>query len=518
MVMQDLHSFRPRTTTDARLFWQHKGKILAIWFVGVVLTLAYLSLTPRQYQSEAKLFVRLGRESVTLDPTATTGQVVSIAESRDGEVYAVEELLSSRILGELVVDQLGPEVILERNAKPSGSSLRTWLSGLNDYNLNPLRVYSVRDKAIKALQNNLDVSAANKTSIVTISYEAKDPKLAQQVLDALLEHARDEHLRTHRTKGSQEFFVEQSELLKGSLAQLEQELRDLKTTTGLPSLETQRTLQLELIDSLGADLVRAQAEQKSAEAEVAHRREDLSKIPAMVVTERATGLPQTASQTLREKLFDLEVKEHEMATKFTDEYPQLAQIRGQLVSTRRVFEQEEVPEQVTQAVNETYQAAALAVQERQASLSALAARTQSLETSIASVQNEMKKLNDSELKIHRLEREIDLAQINYRKYAENLEQARINQELENAKISSLNVMQPPTISATPVSPNPLVTLMVGFVLSSFAGVGMALVAQHRASPKLAEPGAATNDNEIHSLPSPGGNGIRKSELAPSNPR
>ena len=516
--MQDLYTTRPQVISYGRFFWQNKGKILIVWCVGVALTLAYLSLAPRNYQSEAKLFVRLGRESVGLDPTATTGQIVSIAETRDSEVYAVEELLSSRILGEQVVDKLGPDVILERTAKPARSSPSQWLSGLNDYNLNPLRVYSVRDKAIKSLQKNLGVSAANKTSIVTVSYEAKDPKLAQNVLDALLECARNEHLRTHRTKGSQEFFVEQSELLKGSLGQLEQQLRDLKTKTGLPSLETQRTLQLELIDSLEADLVRAQAEQKAAEAEVAHRRKGLTKIPAMIVTERATGLPQTASQTLREKLFDLEVKEQELAAKLTDEHPQLVQIRGQLVSARRVYEEEDVPEQVTQSVNETYQAAELAVQERQALLSSLAARTQSLEAAIAGVQAEMKNLNNSELEIHRLEREIDLAQTNYRKYAENLEEARINQELENAKISSLNVMQPPTISETPVSPQPLVTLIVGLVLSSFAGVGMALVAHHRASPKRVEPMAGQNGSETQSLPMPGGNGMRKSELAPSNPR
>ena len=72
------------------------------------------------------------------------------------------------------------------------------------------------------------------------------------------------------------------------------------------------------------------------------------------------------------------------------------------------------------------------------------ARTRSLEGKIAAVQEELKQLNASELELTRLEREIDLARTNYRKYAENLEQARIDQELEQAKISSLNLMQPPS--------------------------------------------------------------------------
>ena len=516
--MQNLYDAQVEPAELRRFCWQHKKKLLAVWLLGIALTLAYLSLATRTYQSEAKLFVRLGRESVSLDPTATTGQFVSISETRESEVHAVEELLASRLLAEKVVDQFGPEVILEKPSSPSGFSLSQSLSALNAYNLNPLRVYSVRDKAIKAMRKNLSVSAANKTSIVTVSYESEDPALSQEVLDALLGYAREEHLQTHRAHGSQAFFVEQSEKLRAELSQLEQQLRDLKTTTGLASVETQRTLQLELIDSLRADLVRARAELDAAHAELADRQRDLQAAPVMIVSERATGLPQTASQSLREKLYDLEVKEQELSAKLTAEHPQLVHIRNQLGQARRIFELEESPDQVTLGVNRTYQEAELAVQERQASLSALTARTQSLEAAVAAVQEELKNLNDSELEIHRLEREIDLAQANYLRYAENLEEARINQELENAKISSLNAMQPPTFSETPVSPKPVLTLMVGFVMSSLVGIGVALVDRHRARPKPMDPLARLSHSGIPSPQSSVVGSARRSDAAPLNPR
>ena len=38
------------------------------------------------YRSEAKLLMRLGRETVNLDPTATVGEVVNINRSYDWEV------------------------------------------------------------------------------------------------------------------------------------------------------------------------------------------------------------------------------------------------------------------------------------------------------------------------------------------------------------------------------------------------------------------------------------------------
>ena len=95
----------------------------------------------------------------------------------------------------------------------------------------------------------------------------------------------------------------------------------------------------------------------------------------------------------------------------------------------------------------------------------------------------MKRLNDTEVTVHGLEREIDLARANLRRYAENLEEARITQQLEEANISSLNVMQPPTFSDTPVSPKPIATLAVGFVGAVMASFGVALLAFRHRNPQ-----------------------------------
>ena len=79
-------------------------------------------LSPRAYRSQAKLFVRLGRENATLDPTATVGQapVVAVQQSRENEINTAVEILKSRVLTEKVVDAVGPAAILGESvpAKP----------------------------------------------------------------------------------------------------------------------------------------------------------------------------------------------------------------------------------------------------------------------------------------------------------------------------------------------------------------------------------------------------------------
>jgi uncharacterized protein involved in exopolysaccharide biosynthesis len=406
--------------------WRHKGMMLLTFVAGMALTLGYLSFATRKFQSDAKLLVRIGRETVTLDPTATTGQYVAVAESRDGEMHAVEELLGSRATAEKIVDQFGPGVILEKRKKSTGPSLSDRLAWLDAYNLNPLKVYSLRDKAVKALQKNLGLSAGKKSNVLSVSYKAEDPQLAHDVLEALLVTAREEHVRVHRTTGSQAFFESQCELLRADLARQEQRLREFKDQHGLAALAAQRDSQVGLIGSLQGDLLRARAEQSAVQAEVELRLRQLRDQPSLIVTEQTTGQPQTAKQTLREKLYELEVREQELAARLKDNAPQLAQIRTQIAESRRIAGEEQINTETKKGTNQTHQAAELALQEREAQFVALAARTQTLEAKIAATSDELKKLNAAELDLTRLERELDLARANYRKYSENLEQARID--------------------------------------------------------------------------------------------
>ena len=84
--------------------------------MAVSVTALYVLFAPRQYRSEAKLFVRIGRENVGLDATTTLGQsspVTSLPMSREEEINTVVAILESRGLLEKVVDSIGAETVLD---------------------------------------------------------------------------------------------------------------------------------------------------------------------------------------------------------------------------------------------------------------------------------------------------------------------------------------------------------------------------------------------------------------------
>ncbi len=98
----------------SRILFRHRRKVFGFFAFVMAAAIAYLYASPREYRSEAKLFVRLGRENVGLDATTTLGQTpqVAIPVSREEEINSVVEVLSSRALLERVVDSLGPQAIL----------------------------------------------------------------------------------------------------------------------------------------------------------------------------------------------------------------------------------------------------------------------------------------------------------------------------------------------------------------------------------------------------------------------
>src|SRR6187399_1875475 len=82
------------------------------------LTLFGALYMPRSYFSEARLFVRFGREN-QVDPTAAGGQMVSLYESRESEINSLIEILKSRTTFDRVVSELGPQFILTGAGSPA---------------------------------------------------------------------------------------------------------------------------------------------------------------------------------------------------------------------------------------------------------------------------------------------------------------------------------------------------------------------------------------------------------------
>ncbi len=472
-----------------RIFLRHQRRMALFFVAAMGASVGIILFAPRSYRSEGRLFVRLGRENVAIDPTATLGQpaAVAIPINRESELNSVVAMLKSRMLAEKVVDELGPQTILHPKlsglfASSSGvcqeelPAAKAGLALWGDVRL--LDSLPDREKAVLALLKSLRIETIKKSDVVQISCESPTPELSQQVVETLIECYLDEHIEANRTPGSRQFFAQQTERLRNELSGKEAKLLALKNETGLAAPEEQRKLMVVQIARLEDELLTAEAAAEAARAEVRSVTDKLIAFPETKVTAHTTGYANMASDTMRAKLYELEMKEQEMQAKYTDAHPELRRLREQLSQSRAILQREDRSRtQVTTGPSRTNEQAQLALLEREPAMAALAAKAEALRRQLAEARQRLAVLNENDLRVARLGREVALEEANYRKYSETLEQAKIDEALQLERISNIRVVQPASYEMKPVRPRRLLTLALGGVIGLCGAVGLALMAE-----------------------------------------
>lgn len=95
-----------------RILFRHKIKVVSSFVSTITVAALGLLLLPKTYVSEARLFIKIGRHSIAIDPTATLGSShLTIHESRENEIRSLLDLIKIRVILETVANRIGPPVV-----------------------------------------------------------------------------------------------------------------------------------------------------------------------------------------------------------------------------------------------------------------------------------------------------------------------------------------------------------------------------------------------------------------------
>ncbi|NCD34525.1 MAG: hypothetical protein EOL87_14060 [Spartobacteria bacterium] len=415
-----------RTFRDLlEIIFRHKKKAMLFFFIVVITAAVTLSLTPQNYTSTSKLIIRRGRENVFLDPTAATGNMLPIYKEWESEVNTELEILNSHELVQEVIEELGPDVFVP-TANGNGHStksfvrkylvpVRQWLvnarakmQGMNKIHSDVPQ--SNMDKAVQFVEHNLQINVRNKSDIITVSYTATTPDLAQDVVSRLVALYLEKRIGVHRTPGAHEFFIQQTSQLLTALRHTENSINEIKQSAGIFSLEDNRSALLAAIESVRAQQGRVEASLVAANAKV-------DKLSAM--------LQQNTGDT-----------------------PGAALDRGEYRDLQTALRMEETEQ------------------------SALNAELRELSDQLAGLRSELAELNTLETPLRTLEREQELLENKYRRYSENEEQARINEALETKKISNVTIVQRATLPERANPAGKAAKAMAAVFLALVGGLGI----------------------------------------------
>ncbi len=473
-----------------RIVFRHKGKMAAVLGATLMTAWAALVIWPRSYESEVKLIIRVGRESVSLDPTATTGQTLMLQKSQEDEINSALDVLKSRHLTELVVEKLGPDYILEECAGGDDACVSTGRSLLNDATEMldraldwGLTAAHVRDEigdhelAVRQLGKNLTIYAPRRSTVITILYRAKSPAVAQRIAATMTDTYLSEHVRVSRTQGSREFFEEQASLLARQLQEKTAEVSAFRTAHGIVSIPANRELLKEQFSGIKSELRVAQVTLDKANTEATFLKAQLGTIDPELVSARVGSADPTWSG-MRQLVFQLEVQEKELAAKYTDEHPLLQNVRNQLQAVRDQFDEKKADRSdTTVAPNPIAQTLTQQLLGVEAQAAGVQAGIASLQAQHGDALTLLESAIGQEAQLAELERAVAVLEASYRNHQDKLEEARIIDALQESHISNVNVVQPATFVEKPASPHKRAIAALGLFFGLTGAVSLAFLAE-----------------------------------------
>jgi uncharacterized protein involved in exopolysaccharide biosynthesis len=453
------------------VIFKRKTQVL-LFFAATVCTVAIATFLIRPtYEVTSQILVKMGRENLYVPASAKLSPVINF--NREAQMKSEIEILRSRSLAETVAENLGPTVIYKDLKDESQGIFRRFFSSSQS-------PQTLVEKAGLQLQKDVKLEEIEKSNVIKISFKHKDPQTAATVVDTLVKLYLDRHLRIHKDSQSYEFFKEQSEHLKDKLRQSQERLEAFKKQHNVSSLNEERSLLLKQV----ADLRVALNQTLSQEAETKNRIRQLDK---QLATTSKT-IPQVAEMdhnpqlisTLEARLIELEIKENELTTKYTDQSRLVRNVREEIKMVQEKLAQQETKryERSSYGVNTTYQRLQEDFFRNEAELRALKGKKEAQTAQLAEYQSRLKELNGRELELNQIQNQLEVDQQNFQLYQTKFEESRISDAMDKEKIVNVSLIEPVRPPLKPVSPKILLNMAIAVLLGGFGGFGLAFLLEY----------------------------------------
>lgn len=323
-----------------------------------------------------------------------------------------------------------------------------------------------------------------------ISYQDRDPRLAQKVTDKLATYfiERDARTREEQVFGTADFLQKELNKVSDQLNDEEQQLAQLKERYQyeLPdqleaNLRTLERLQGELT-SIGESRDRNLAmkldlERRLSETSPAITREQL---------QRQTGGRAPSQSPLVEKYHQTELALADARSRYTDRHPDVIRLEGELERLRKQIPPEDLAEVDDQSAGETsstqtnepnpvYQQLTSQLSQVTTELRILDQKRQQTQAAIDRYSKRVENTPQREQAIASHQRQYEALQEKYKDLEQKLTQARLASSLESTqKGEQFQVIDPASYPLTPTRPNRLLVLLGGIAAALALSIGLAV--------------------------------------------
>jgi len=472
------------------IFFKHRAKILTIFSIVVVMVTITTFFASPVYEAKSTLLVKYGREYMNQSEVGRSAPMMSL--DREEIINSEIQILKSPDLAQKVIESIKLSQIYPDLAKAETRDKR------------PM------DVAIARFEKSLNVEDVTKSSVIQVSFEHKNPQIASNAVNRLVDYFREKHLQVFSSPQSS-FLEGQVAVIRKKLLASESEMQAFKQKNRVYSLDEQRTLLLRQRTDLASETMSAQNtidELQRRLSTLKARTKSLTSSNAMYTgTERDKIIVEAKS-----RLLALQINQQELLRKYKGENRLVVENDKQIQLVKNFLrEQEEDISKKVMTGNVVYQDAQRDAVRTEADLSAQRAKYATLRMQLGQLDSEIKELDLREKEMQNLKRELATNEKNFQVYGEKMEDARITDDMNKLKLANISVIQPATTPLEPIKPKKGLNILLGMVFGALSGIGYALFSERNSqglvSPEIAE--KRLNLTVLATIPYRDENNVRK---------
>ncbi|GEM_PF-5326515 len=450
---------------------RQKWKILVVLLASIAITVPSAMKMEDIYESTAKLLIQIGRANMAMDPTVM-GPTMFVDQKLENQINSEVAILKNGRLLRKVVEKLGPGVVYgETNSKkPTPDSQAP----------EDVAAYeSEIEGALYQVAKGFKVDVEKDTNILQLSLQLKyDAHIPKKILEEIIREYEIEHLEVHRVQATPEFFMENLDKLRGYLHAKEQELADFLTENQIVNIGDQQRNLVERLSNLQAKYDENLYRMDTLASRVKSLKKQIENEPNEIIQSRAVGTPNPVANQLKDQLNTLLMKEQELSNRYQPESRALSDLRAQIQNTQQLLDKEEaVLNEVTYGINSTREQLRLQLLQDQAELQATEASLSELAKEIDNQRQAIADFSAMEVFMDRLKREIASKVAEYDELDQSYRRSKFSDLMDQAKISSVKILESATFSDEPVAPNRNAFIMFGITLGIFGGIAFAFLVE-----------------------------------------
>jgi len=426
-----------------------RGWIIIPTLLAAALSVAAVNLVTPRYKSEARILID-GRENVflrpsgerneernALDPEAVTSQV-QLLLSRD----LAREIIRKNKLAER--PEFDPVL---QGLSPLKSLLALLGIGRDPFSLTP------EERVLDAYYDRFTAYAVDKSRVVVIEFQSRDPELAARVANSIAEGylVLQQGARQDQAKSAGQWLSGEIENLRKKVADAESRVEDFRSKSSLFVGTNNTTLSNQQMGELNTQLNNARALKSDAESKARLIREMLQ-----------SGKPIEASEVLNSELIrrlseqrvTLRGQLAEQSSTLLDGHPRIKELKAQLADLDRQLREE--ASKISRSLDNDSRIAS--------------GRVEGLSASLEQLKKQASSTNGQDVQLRALEREAKAQRDLLESYLAKYREANTRENIEAAPADG-RIISRASVSNSPAYPKKLPIVLIATLATLMLSAG-----------------------------------------------